>query len=117
MSEHYVIRGDKKHCLHCSQSYVKSVSSNTLTKHYNNSHKAQSSIISSTISTLTKVANEQLPSKLAKAFSLLNWPLHHVNSPAFSDIVDTIRRSTAKMPYRATLRTKTLCIGKEYQNR
>jgi hypothetical protein len=117
MSEHYVIRGEKKHCLHCKQTYVKSVSSNTLTKHYNNAHKSQSSILSSTVNAISRIANEQLSSKLAKAFALLNWPLHHVNSKTFGEVVEIIRQSSAKMPHRVTLRTKTLSVAKECQDR
>ena len=117
MSEHYVLRGDSKHCLYCKQVYMKGVSTNTLIKHYNNCHKSQSSILSSTTNAISRSANEQLSSKLAKAFALLNWPLHHVHSPAFSDVVDILRKSTDKMPCRATLRAKTLSVGKEYQNR
>lgn len=117
MSEHYVIRGDKKHCLHCSQTYVKSVSTNTLSKHYDTTHKGQSSIVTSSINATVKVSNEQLSSKLAEVFALLNWPLQHVNSKAFGDVVDCLRKSSAKMPDRLTLRSKTISVAKQYEDR
>jgi hypothetical protein len=65
----------------------------------------------------SKMANEQLSSRLAKAFSLLNWPLHHIKSQAFTDVVNCLRQSSIDMPARLTLRTKTLSVAKEYQDR
>ena len=116
MSEHYVIRGDRKHCLHCEASYNKNVSTNTLNAHFNK-HKSQPTIAFSTINSKTKIANEQLSVNLAKAFSLLNWPLHHIKSEAFAEIVKCLRQSSAEMPARLTLRTKTLTLAKEYEDR
>lgn len=117
MSDNFVIRGDRKHCLRCSQSYCKTVSTNTLSAHFTKLHKHQPSLSISTVNSKTKVANEQLSPNLAKAFSLLNWPLHHIESQAFAAIVDCIRQSSVKMPTRKTLRANTLSVAKEYQDR
>lgn len=116
MSDHYVIRENKKHCLYCNASYSKTVSTTTLTNHYNKVHKNQPCISLSTNNKL-KIANTELSSKMAKAFALLNWPLHHVNSPAFQEIIECIRQSTASMPHRKTLRSKTLSVAKAYQEK
>ena len=97
MSDNYVHRDDRKHCLHCPQSYCKTVSTNTLNAHFTKMHKHQPSISMSTVNSKTKIANEQLSSNLAKAFSLLNWPLHHIKSQAFTDIVSCIRQSSVNV--------------------
>ena len=117
MSENFEMRGDKKYCLNCKDSYAKSVSINTLKNHFEKFHKNQPSITLSAANLRKKEANEQLSSNLAEGFALLNWPLQHVNSKAFNSIVESLRDSSARMPHRSVLRSKTLCVAKQYEQK
>jgi hypothetical protein len=126
MTEHFTLRHTdpkdktsvkRKFCHHCSASYHKQISTEILEKHYVKHHKDQHSIVGVLKAESTTIYNETLHNKVAQTFALLNWPLHHINSKHFRDLVDHLRSSSKSLPHRITLREKTLSLSKEYRQR